>query len=105
MRSELQLGGGSHCQQSLQSNFLREVFNATQDDCDDGDDDGDDDDDADAIHYDGDHHEQDDHNCDRRIFFNFQNLLAEGTHDWGVKVERVEVSGRSFKIRSDQIRI
>ena len=28
-----------------------------------------------------------------RIFFNFQNLLAEGTHDWGVKVERVEVSG------------
>ena len=74
MRSELQLGGGSHCQQSLQSNFLREVFNATQDDCDDGDDgddddcdDGDDDDD-DAIHYDGDHHEQDDHNRDQVHF-------------------------------------
>ena len=63
MRSELQLGGGSHCQQSLQSNFLREVFNATQDDCDDGDDDDDD-----AIHYDGDHHEQDDHNRDQVHF-------------------------------------
>ena len=38
----------------------------------------------------------------RSIFFNFQNLLAEGTHDWGVKVERVEVSETSFQIRSDQ---
>ena len=37
----------------------------------------------------------------RSIFFNFQNLLAEGTHDWGVKVERVEVSGSSYQIRSE----
>ena len=58
------------------------------DDNDDGDDDGGD----------------DDHDDDDFLFsyFYLQNLLAEGTHDWGVKVERVEVISQHLMFRSDQ---